>query len=229
LNRYALALLLTGATFILANCFSTERFSTPILVGDSWSDGRGDWPNFTRAVEWDEYHNHAIRGEWLSVKDAASGDGMAANIASYLDQYPDADALIIQGGINDIGSGIEAEAMKSALTYMVTEAKARSHIADIIVMSPGPFGGWGGWTQAMQDELDQYLRWLPDFCKSQGIDCYATYAAVGHPDNPLIISDGSNGAPAYNTDGVHVNEAGAIKVAADMDALIEMIRKRPLP
>ena len=64
---------------------------------------------------------------------------------------------------------------------------------------------------------------------SQGIDCYDTYAAVGHPDNPLIISDGTHGAPTYNADGVHVNEAGAIKVAADMDALIEMIRKRPLP
>jgi len=229
LNKCALAALLTAATFILANCFSADRFATPILVGDSWSDGRSDWPGFTRAVEWDEYRNHAIRGEWLSAQNVASGEGMAANISIYLDQHPEADSIIIQGGINDIGNGIAAEVIKSALAYMVTEAKARSNIIDIIVMSPGPFGGYGGWTQAMQDELDEYINWLPGFCASQNIDCYDTYTAVGHPDNPLIISDGTQGAPAYDTDGVHVNQAGAVKVAAEMDALIETIRNRLVP
>ena len=229
LKKCALAVLLACSTFILVNCFAADRFVTPILIGDSWSDDRRDWPNFTLTVAWDEYRNHAIRGEWLSVQNAASGEGMAANISAYLDQHPEADSIIIQGGINDIGNGIAAEVIKSALAYMVTEAKARSNIFDIIVMSPGPFGGYSGWTRAMQDELYEYINWLPGFCASQQIDCYDTYAAVGHPDNLLIISDGTQGAPDYDTDGVHVNREGAVKVAADMDALIETIRNRPVP
>ena len=208
---------------------AADRVTLPIIVGDSWSDGQEDWPNFTSTVPWDNYRNHAIGGEWLSVRDAANKIGMAANIADYLDLRPEADSIIIEGGIGDIRHSVNAELIKSALLFIVTEAKSRSNIVDIIVMSPGPFGQSWLWTLERQTELDDYLNWLPDFCLSQNISCYNTYQAVGHPGNPVIISDGTDGTPDYAQDSFHVNLAGAAKLADDMDILIDVIRRGPVP
>jgi lysophospholipase L1-like esterase len=215
--------------FIPIICIAADRVTLPIIVGDSWSDDQEDWPNFTVTVPWDNYRNHAIGAEWLSVRDATNKIGMAANIADYLDLHPEADSIIIQGGIGDIRNSVNADVIKSALLFIVTEAKSRSNIVDIIVMSPGPFGRSWKWNLERQAELDDYLNWLPDFCLSQNIPCYNTYEAVGDPNNPIIISDGTDGTPDYDLDGLHLNLVGAAKVGDDMDMLINVIRGGPVP
>jgi hypothetical protein len=154
---------------------------------------------------------------------------MAANIVSYLDLHPDADSLIIFGGVNDFARSRDADTVKSALQYMLAEAKTRTNIQAIIVMSPTPVGGLAiGWTQEKQDELETYLAWLPGYLESQQIDYLDTYNSVNHADFPWKISDGTNGEPTYTDDGLHLNEAGATKVAGEIDLLIAEIRNRPL-
>jgi lysophospholipase L1-like esterase len=227
--KFILILVLAGTVYLPSICFSAERFSSPIIVGDSWSNAIEDWPNYTNTVIWNDYWHHGISGEWITAKGingAAGSEGIVVSIIGYLDQHPEADSIIVQGGINDFASFVDADTVKSALEFIVAEAKARTNIVDIIVMSPGPYGTLYGSTR--QTELEEYVGWLPGFCEIQAITCYNTYEAVGHPDNPRIISDGTDGAPDYSEDGLHLNLEGAAKVGADIDFLIEAIRREPV-
>jgi len=209
---------------------AANRFVAPVLIGDSWSNNSYyDWPGYTTELVSSQYRNHAISGEWLSVRDAGNQLGMVLNIADYLDLNPDADSLIIQGGINDILNNVDAATMKAALQSIVAEAKSRSNIIDIVVISPGPFGGVpSGWDQGKQDELEDYIDWLPGFAQSEQIDWYIVYDDVKHKDYPWIISDGSNGEPDYTNDGLHLNTLGVIRMAMGVDLLIGEIRSRVL-
>jgi lysophospholipase L1-like esterase len=220
-------LAIAGMVCAPASAIATERFSIPIIAGDSWSNDLNDWPNFTTTVQWSEYKHHAIGGEWLSVEDAVNQYGIAANISDYLDLHPDADSIIIQGGVNDFKHDVTAEVVQAALTDIVAEVKSRGNILDIIVVSPGPYGGAWTWQLSEQAELDRYLEWLPGFCASQNITYYSAYDAVGDPNNPIVISRGDDGTPDYDLDGSHVNLAGAAKLATDIDALIQLIRGAP--
>jgi lysophospholipase L1-like esterase len=208
---------------------AANRFVTPIIIGDSWSNSYWDWPGSTTEVVWSQYRDHAISGDWLSVQNAENQQGMVLNIADYLDLNPDADSLIIQGGINDIFNNVDAATMKAALQSIVAEAKSRSNIIDIVVISPGPFGGVpSGWNQGKQNELEDYIDWLPGFAQSEQIDWYIVYDDVNHKDYPWIISDGSNGEPNYTSDGLHLNALGVARMALGVDLLIGEIRSRPL-
>ena len=204
------------------------RFITPVLIGDSWSNSHWDWPGSTAEIAFPEYRNHAISGEWLSARDIENKQGMVLNVADYLDLTPDADALIVQGGGNDIYNSVDAETLKAALQSIVAEAKSRSNIRDILVISPGPFGGVPeGWTQAKQDQLEEYINWLPGYTQAEQIDLYIVYDDVNHPDYPWIISDGTNGAPDYTDDGAHLDLLGAEVMALGVDERIREIRSRP--
>jgi lysophospholipase L1-like esterase len=226
LIQFALVL---GCLFNTGESFSAERFQSPVLVGDSWSNDLQDWPNFTTTLFWGDFRHHAIGGEWLSIRDADNQLGMVLNIAGYLDLYPDADSIIIEGGIGDVRGDVDSDTMKAALASMVAEAKSRANIIDIMVMSPGPFGRSWKWNLSRQAELDDYLNWFPGFCASQHISCYNSYEAVNHPTNPIIISDGTDGSPDYDLDGLHLNILGASKVAGEMDVLITDVRNSPDP
>jgi lysophospholipase L1-like esterase len=225
---------LTAVICIFSSSFSlgvmaADRFVAPVIIGDSWSNGIWDWPGYTTEVDWSQYRNHAISGDWLSVRNANQQLGMVLNIADYLDLNPDADSLIIQGGINDILNDVDAATLKAALQSIVAEAKSRSNIKNIIVISPGPFGGVpSGWDEGKQYELEDYIGWLPGFAQSEQIDLYIVYDDVNHKDYPWIISDGTNGEPDYTNDGLHLNTLGVIRMALGVDMIIGEIRRRPL-
>jgi lysophospholipase L1-like esterase len=226
LTKVALISFLIGAAYIPSVCLSAERFTAPIVVGDSWSNDQEDWMNYTTTVGWGDYKHHGIAGEWISARNLEENWGFVLNIVDYLDQHPNADSIIIQGGINDIANYVPAATIITALQFIASEAKARNNIVDIIVMAPGPWGDLVGTSR--QSQLETYLNWLPGFCEAQAITCYDAYTAVGHYSDPTKISDGTDGSPDYSEDGLHLNLEGSAKVAADLDLLIEAIRRSPV-
>ena len=223
----AVAVLLTG---LFPAALPAGPFAAPVIIGDSWSDTEQDWPGYSTQLEYGQIHNHAIGGEWLSARDVEQSWGMVLNAADYLDQHPDADSLIIEGGLNDITRGVDAATLMAAMHSIVAEAKSRSNILDILVVSPGPFGGSWHYTAEKQAELEAFLAWLPGFTQTEQIDLYMLYDDIKHTSYPWLISDGTQGTPDYvGDDGMHLNALGSARMAAGIDQKIWEIRGQSGP
>ena len=211
-------LVLMTLLFVSAGVNAGQKFSAPIIVGDSWSDSELDWPGYTGSVLYPEFYNHALASRRLSACDSCIAGSVAETIEGDLDLHPDADSIIVEGGINDINAGVASPTLQLAMVDIIAAIRARDNIRDIIVMGPGPFRGLWRWRASEQVELENYLAWLPAFCAAEGLHYYDTYAAVGDPSNPEYI------LAEYNEDYLHVNAAGAAAIAYDIDSVVMQIR-----
>jgi lysophospholipase L1-like esterase len=202
--------------FVSVGVDAGQRFSAPIIVGDSWSNNELDWPAYTESILYSEYYNHARSGQWLSAGSPFAS--ITTNIAGHLDLHPDADSIIVQGGVNDFNNGVTSPTVQLALVDIIATIRSHDNIRDIIVMGPGPYRGYYNWQASEQVELESYLAWLPAFCAAEGLHYYDTYAAAGDPSNPEYI------LAEYDLDGLHVNAAGAAAIASGIDSIVIQIR-----
>jgi hypothetical protein len=201
------------------------RISNPIIIGDSHSEDPADWWNLSQEFDPVDFDVYAIAGEELGRHNNNPARGMVRNAQTYLDTASTTDSVIIFGGVNDARLSSHAGEMKFALTDMVTEAKSRTNIRDVIVVGPTPFGnfsGFGGWGPAKQEELEEYMNWLPSFVAAEGIHLVDVYSVLGDPVNPTAIK-----AEYEDGGGLHFNVLGALQIAAAVDAKVITARAGP--
>jgi lysophospholipase L1-like esterase len=207
---------------VLSSTAAAEKFSAPILEGDSWSNAADDWPGYTSTVLYSEFYSYAIDGHWLSARATSPVSGVVVSVSDHLAWHPEADSIIVAAGLNDFMHGVSSEVVQMAMVDIIDTIRAHNNVKDIIVVGPGPFADSSRWLPANQIELENYLTWLPAYSSSEGLHYYDAYSAVGDPDNPEHF------LPAYAGSGAHLNEVGAIVVAGEIDALITQVRNSPI-
>jgi lysophospholipase L1-like esterase len=219
--RLAISLLLLFA----ATPASAERFSMPILIGDSWTDQQTSlevWPDHMPPSF--KYINKARSGSFVTTN--PYNHSMGADINEHLAANQDVDSMIVMGGTNDINAYYTAGYIIRALTEIINVAKQYSNIKDILVLSPGvnesigPANGGGP-----QHELDKLLVELPALCEREGCE---------YIDVNAIVNDAPNGnyqrfrtlPVPYRFDDKHMNAEGNQALADVVSAKIAEIKSR---
>lgn len=195
-------------------------FSTILIAGDSISRYDQD-PNAYAYADYlllpDTVLNQAVPGTRLV-------DQIATSFSANLDLLPDADGVIIQGGTNDLiqwdGSTPDDAAqlvlMQAAITAMSSEALSRD--LQVLYVNILPWGGTKAWSLEKQQFTDEYNAWLSSYAGQTGalyVDAYSLLQAQSGWDERIATVYGGP---------LHPNEAGAIALAAEVEAVIQAYR-----
>jgi hypothetical protein len=181
-----------------------------MIAGDSYSNDRGDWPKF---VENAELYTTAIGGQRLVDMPKNFGTNLDRHVQEY-----GINTAIIQGGINDIARGNDTLAgMQDAVIEMVTAAEQRN--LDVIIFNIAPWSTAS--SQVKRDEIEVYNDWLLGYTDQQEINLIDMYATVVDKNDPQKLKQ------EFDLDGLHLNEAGKIAVAAAFDSEISQVPEVP--
>jgi len=145
---------------------------------------------------------------------------IATKFSADLNSAPDANGVIIQGGVNDLieWNGVtpvyadQLAAMQLAITTMSSEAVSRG--LTVMYVNVLPWGGHGGWTADKQLMTTEFNVWLSNYAGQTGallVDGYSLLQAQTGWDERI---DPAYGGP------LHPNEAGAVVLATAVEAVI---------
>jgi lysophospholipase L1-like esterase len=197
--------------------------TTPLVVaclGDSITEGspehdsrRGGNPEsqwmYWAADERLEFRNHGIWGERTD------------EIADRLDEaLRGADALVVQGGINDIAQGRPVERAAENLRTIVRGAKQRG--VPVVVANVLPWNN--GWPDA-EAKIRRLNVLIADLAENEGIALLDFHSALEDPDAP-----GRMQGELANDDGDHPSVAGYRRIGeAVLDDLLRALQPAQRP
>ena len=191
-------------------------FSQGLLVGDSFS-AAANWPaSVTRFP--------------LSIV-AAGGDKLTdqtvTTLQANINANPNADFVIIQGGVNDltnVGDPQTAAQIQTAVTTM--QQICRSAGKQVVIMEVGPYAGSASWAAGEQVHLDNYNAWITTESAAQTdtseIPIYAVLEGDTTADTLSLIANGDS--VTYDSgDALHPNAAGYVLIGSQADTALEAI------
>ena len=117
-----------------------------------------------------------------------------------------------------------AEELQTALTMIVTRAKAKPYIRDILVMNVIPNENY--WAE-IDAERRAYNEWLQGYCEAEGLHLLDWDALVRSSDGTAIRTEYQDDFDSGNPDGVHLDADGGAVTGEALDNLIRSIRSRP--
>jgi acyl-CoA thioesterase-1 len=132
-----------------------------------------------------EFRNCGVRGERT--------DEIAGRLA---DCVAGADAVVIQGGINDLAEGLPSQEVLANLRGMVRAAKAENldvALADLLPYGPAP---------QSDPVIDRLNRRIAALGRSEGAAVLPFHRVLEDPDHPGVME------PEWTADGIHPSVAG---------------------
>jgi acyl-CoA thioesterase I len=199
--------------FILSLSTATAEPVTIVALGDSLTAGYG-LPDGDGFVPQMQAWLQANGADAVVLNAGVSGDTTAGG-ASRLDWalVPEADALIVNLGGNDMLRGIDPAEARGNLTAIMEGAKARG-LPVLLVGLRAP-GNYGADYKAAFDAI------FPELAARYSAGLVADYLA------PIVTADGTMLDPELmQADGIHPNKAGvAAAVAALGPAVLELVGK----
>jgi len=128
---------------------------------------------------------------------------MAARFSSaILAKDPPYDAVIIQGGVNDLASGASAEAIRNNIASMVDAARKKG--MEVIVLTITPWAAYYTSSPQAQRRTAELNSWILGL-GGEGIHA-VDLSSLGTGDPPAL-------KPAYDRDKLHPSEAGKAEIA----------------
>ncbi len=191
-----------------------------IAVGDSFTSHPYDADAFAYA----DYLQLSARIDNFGVPSTTLVADIAPGCAVCLAKAPAADAIIIQGGLNDcarwqsnfIHLRSQLWRMQRAVTDMVLLADTAG--LNVLLINVAAWQEFTPWTPARQMLTELYNGWLGEFCQQIGVPMVDLYALLQDCKQPLRM-DAAMGGP------LHPNEHGARAFAAAVDATIAEVRR----
>ncbi|GJL62390.1 MAG: arylesterase [Nitrospirales bacterium] len=114
------------------------------------------------------------------------------------------DIVIILGGTNDLGAGVESEAIFTNLVTLYEQAKTAS-IAPVAITVPSLRGARHHDDQdflSTQIECRMELnQWLMNYCHASNMPCIDLFTKTSEPENRWLASE-------YSNDGLHLSSKG---------------------
>ena len=185
-----------------------------LMTGDSFTDRSNvPAPYYSENLRYQPLtqYDDAEAGQLLSVLASGYAAALAAN--------PDANLLLVQGGVNDLLSG--AVTTLAGLTDSIEAINTDQDAAGItkrIFLDIAPFSGHSLWTPAMETIKEQYNAWLADRCAANNWVLVPMSTILADPNDATAIN------PDYDYgDGLHVNQAGAEHLALSVDGAIRAL------
>lgn len=168
--------------------------NTGLVVGDSFSDAVNEWVYLIdeRAA------NLAVGGDQLvdDIEPTFAADMAAAEDTTTF--------VVLSGGVNDIITGDTLANMQTAMTSMITTARAAN--VRVFVLGIGPWKNYTSWSAGNQTITDNYNAWLAAQASIQGFTYLDMYSALEGPADELRAVYDSG-------DGIHPNYEGAHVIA----------------
>jgi lysophospholipase L1-like esterase len=118
--------------------------------------------------------------------------------------------VVVYSGINDVITGVSDATMQSNINEIITEAVADG--MTVILCSLTPWKTNVDWTGARQTKTETHNAWLASQANGTTIKFVNLYDALEDQDP----GDNDKMDPVYwrsDNDGLHVGEAGALKIA----------------
>jgi lysophospholipase L1-like esterase len=203
---------------------SPDAFAFVVSVGDSIAaarDADAAYPN--HMVMPDILDNRAKRGALLTEK-------ISGLFADNLNLSPNANAVIIQGGVNDLrlwdevspNYGAQLLLMQQSIEAMTSEAFSRALQVMFVNVTP-----WQGddakWSPLKQQLTEDYNVWLVSYAMQTGSTLVDAYSIL------LDKSGATKGIDSSLGGALHPNMAGAIAIARDADEKIGLLRNESGP
>ncbi|MDD5172266.1 MAG: SGNH/GDSL hydrolase family protein [Candidatus ainarchaeum sp.] len=120
-----------------------------------------------------------------------------------LGQKPPYDVVVIQGGVNDIASGIPLTTTKANLSAMFKAAQDKG--MQVVVFTIAPWGGSDNWNSSAQQKTDEFNKWLLAQ-DGKGITV-VDLSSMRDGDSPKMKTDYDSG------DHLHPNKDGQLEIA----------------
>jgi len=195
-------------------------FQHVIAVGDSFTSHPYDAEAFAYA----DYLQLPARIDNFGVPSTTLVADIAPGCAACLAKAPAADAIIIQGGVNDLARwqsnlihlNSQLWRMQRAVVDMVMLADSAG--LSVLLINVAAWQEFAPWTPARQVLTEHYNGWLGEFCQQIGVPMVDLYALLQDRSQPLRM-DPARGGP------LHPNERGAREFAAAVDASIAELRR----
>jgi lysophospholipase L1-like esterase len=191
-----------------------------LLTGDSLTGSDTTdanlWPNHLTAIAQEKIIRTAVGGDWFSRQYNGSGvwvnRGVVERLRNTLPANPIADAIVLQGGTNDMGgafdwsSGSSFSHLKFAVTDALNQIYSTDNIGAVIV--------WNVPYSAVIEQAGQeayrasYNSWIAQICELNGLVLFDVDALL------------SPNYPDWYRDDLHPNQIGAQAIASAMDSLL---------
>jgi lysophospholipase L1-like esterase len=195
-------------------------FQHVIAVGDSFTSHPYDAEAFAYA----DYLQLPARVDNFGVPSTTLVADIAPGCAACLARAPSADAVILQGGLNDLARWqSNLIHLRSQLWRMQRAVVDMLILADtaglnVLLINVAAWQEFAPWTPARQVLTEHYNGWLGEFCQQIGVPMVDIYALLQDCKLPLRM-DATKGGP------LHPNERGAKEIAAAVDARIAELRR----
>lgn len=198
---------------------NVDAFTLVVSVGDSIAASRDPdaaYPN--HMVMPDVLDNRARRGALLTEK-------ISESFADDLNLSPNANAVIIQGGVNDLrlwdgvspDYGAQLLLMQQSVEAMTSEAFSRALQVMFVNITPWQ-GDVAKWSPLKQQLTEDYNAWLANYSMQTGSTLVDAYSLLLDKSGATKGIDSSLGGP------LHPDMAGAIVIAMDADEQIGLLR-----
>lgn len=182
-------------------------------VGDSLTNG-------SLAVPGEPYPQHLgeLLGPTWSVTNFGIPGELSGQMVSIVQSAASSgyNSLVLMGGINDAGTGVDAPTILSNLETMYGIAQ-NARMAPVVAVTLMPVGNAPGWSPAEQTVIEAVNAGIRNYAPAHGLPLFDAYAAFGEPGHPTQL------AAAYDIgDGVHINDAGNVLFAKSVAAILSL-------
>src|SRR5918912_3495170 len=179
-------------------------------LGDSITEGSPGYDSRRGGDETSQWEFWAARANpELAFLNCGIYGERTDEIAARLDACAaDADALVVQGGINDIAQGRDVETAAETLRAMVRRGRElglRVYLADVLPWN-------NGWPDA-EPEIRRLNELVHAIAAAEGVPLLAFHDALEDPDRPGRMRD------EWTSDGDHPSVAG-YRILGDLVAQI---------
>ena len=153
-------------------------------------------------------------------------DDMGAQIDAMMAQFPDAQYIVSNAGVNDIGANVTLDVMKTRLQTYVLD-KADFYGARVLMLTVPGYGSTNKENQILQ--WNEYLRQLH---YTGVLDLLDIWPLLGEPTDPNTLASPTYDQPLHlkpTGDGLHYNNAAHDLIAPLLSAKLANIDLPPNP